>query len=156
MDSRGNQRTLTDLTPYVFLDTNILVYAHGVDDHDSRSKLAGRLMDDLWESRMGMLCTQVLQEFYRVATRKLLMPRAEARGIVASYMDWCAVSTDLALIVSASKLEEDHTLGFWDALVISSALRGGATRLLSEDLQHGRKFGFLTIENPFLGRCTSI
>lgn len=34
---------------------------------------------------------------------------------------------------------------------LEAALRAGATRLLTEDLQHGRKFGDLVIENPFLG-----
>jgi predicted nucleic acid-binding protein len=51
--------------------------------------------------------------------------------------------------VSASGLEEQHTLAFWDALVVQAAIQVGAERLISEDLQDGRRFGALTIENPF-------
>jgi predicted nucleic acid-binding protein len=36
-----------------------------------------------------------------------------------------------------------------ETFIIRAALRAGADRLVSEDLQHGRRFGTLTIENPF-------
>jgi predicted nucleic acid-binding protein len=51
--------------------------------------------------------------------------------------------------VSASRLEEEHTLSFWDALIVQAAIQIGAERLTSEDLQDGRRFGTLTIHNPF-------
>jgi predicted nucleic acid-binding protein len=54
-----------------------------------------------------------------------------------------------AIIVCASRLEEGHTLSFWDALIVQAAIEVGAERLVSEDLQNGRRFGLLTIEDPF-------
>jgi predicted nucleic acid-binding protein len=51
--------------------------------------------------------------------------------------------------VQLNRLEEEHTLSFWDALIVQAAIHAGAGRLVSEDLQHGRRFGTLTIENPF-------
>jgi predicted nucleic acid-binding protein len=51
--------------------------------------------------------------------------------------------------VAASELEERHTLWFWDALVPEGARRAGAARLVTEDLQPGRRLGGVTIENPF-------
>jgi predicted nucleic acid-binding protein len=98
-----------------------------------------------------VLSTQVLQEFYAVATRKLkpaLSPK-QARGIVVAYTDWCTVNTSPSLIVSASQLAERHKVAFWDALVVEGALEAGATKLLSEDLQHGRSFDSLVVTNPF-------
>jgi predicted nucleic acid-binding protein len=77
------------------------------------------------------------------------MPQAKARAVVAAYGEWCHVATQPQLIVSASRLEEEHTLSFWDALIVQGALWAGAERLMSEDLQDGRRFGVLTIENPF-------
>lgn len=136
----------------VFVDTNILLYAHGPNDQDPRAQQARRSLTQLWRSRSGILSTQVLQEFYAVATKKLkpVLPKNQARGIVAAYADWCVIRTDPELIVSAAKLEEEHTLAFWDALIIEAALRAGAARLLSEDLQHNRRFDTLFIENPFI------
>jgi predicted nucleic acid-binding protein len=59
------------------------------------------------------------------------------------------VATKPQLIVSASRLEEGHTLSCWDALIVQAANRVGAERLVPEDLQNGRRLGVLAIENPF-------
>ena len=136
--------------PLVFVDTNVLVHAHDAGAGE-RGDVARALLRELWADRRGALSTQVLQEFYAVVTRKLKPPiaRADARHIVADYSTWCVVDTDPLLIVSASRLEEQHSVGFWDALVIEAALRSGAETLVSEDLQDGRAFAGLTVRNPF-------
>ena len=133
-----------------FVDTNVLVYAHDAQA-GGRHITAKRILGELWDSRDGSLSTQVLQEFYAVVTRKLdpAMSRREARGLVAAYGEWCDVATEPQLIVAASRLEEEHTLAFWDALIVEAALRAGASLLLSEDLQDGRQFGPLRVANPF-------
>jgi predicted nucleic acid-binding protein len=133
-----------------FVDTNVLVYAH--DRSETRKQpVAQALLDGLWRTRNGVLSTQVLQEFYVVATRKFDPPmrRSAARGIVALYGEWPIVGVDVALVLAASKLEERHSFSFWDALVVEAARRCGATRLLTEDLQDGRRIGGVSIENPF-------
>jgi predicted nucleic acid-binding protein len=133
-----------------FVDTNVLVYAH--DRSETRKQpIAQALLDVLWRTRRGVLSTQVLQEFYVVTTRKFDPPmrRGAAREIVALYGEWRIVQVDVALILAASKLEERHAFSFWDALVVEAARRGGATRLLTEDLQAGRRIGGVSIENPF-------
>ncbi|HJP75654.1 MAG TPA: PIN domain-containing protein [Pseudonocardiaceae bacterium] len=140
------------MTEYVFVDTDILVYAHGVGDADPRAVRARAVLGELWRTESGVLSTQVLQEFYSVATRRLKLEPKHARGIVASYAEWCTVNTDVGLIVSGSRSTEEHSISFWDALVIEAALRANASKLLSEDLRHGRKFGELVVENPFDSR----
>lgn len=133
-----------------FIDTNILAYAH--DRSESRRQpIARALLDDLWANGMGRLSTQVLQEFYVVATRKFAPPmsRREAREIVSLYAVWPLIEIDLPLILTASQLEEEQTLAFWDALIIEAARRAGATRLVTEDLQSGREIAGIRIENPF-------
>jgi predicted nucleic acid-binding protein len=133
-----------------FIDTNVLVYAHDADAGEKHAQ-AKALLAGLWDARSGSLSTQVLQEFYAVVTRKFKppMPLAKARAIVAAYGEWCDVATEPQLIVAASRLEEEHTLSFWDALIVQAAIRAGADRLVSEDLQDGRRIGALTIANPF-------
>jgi predicted nucleic acid-binding protein len=133
-----------------FLDTNVLVYAHDRSE-THKQPIAQALLEDLWRTRSGVLSAQVLQEFYVVATRKFDPPmrRGAAREIVALYGEWPIVQVDLALILAASKLEERHAFSFWDALVLEAARRCGATRLLTEDLQAGRRIGGVSIDNPF-------
>jgi predicted nucleic acid-binding protein len=136
-----------------FVDTNVLAYAHDASDQ-RRQPIAAALIDGLWRSRAGVLSTQVLTEFYVVVTRKFDPPlsRREARGLVDAYAAWPVVQVDPPLIIAASALEEQHSLSFWDALIIEAARRAGAERLISEDLQHGRRIAGLVIENPFRSR----
>jgi predicted nucleic acid-binding protein len=56
----------------------------------------------------------------------------------------------LDLHTAARALAEDHRLSFYDALIVASAIEAGCDIVYSEDMQHGRKFGSLTIVNPFL------
>lgn len=133
-----------------FVDTNVLVYAH--DRSETRKQpIAQALLDDLWRRRTGALSTQVLQEFYVVATRKFDPPMrlAAAREIVALYSTWPTVQVDVALILAASKLQDRHSFSFWDALIVEAARRAGATRLLTEHLQAGRQLDGIRIDNPF-------
>jgi predicted nucleic acid-binding protein len=133
-----------------FVDTNVLVYAHDASE-TTRQPVAEAVLADLWNRRAGAVSTQVLQEFYVVATRKYNppMPRREARDLVDAYSHWQLVQIDAPLILAASQLEERHTLSFWDALIVEAARRAGATRLVTEDLQAGRRLAGMLIDNPF-------
>ena len=133
-----------------FVDTNVLVYAHDSSEPRKQS-IARALIEDLWRQGTGVISTQVLQEFYVVATRKYDPPMSRdlARRLVAYYATWRVVGVDMPLIISASELEEVHSLSFWDALVVEAARRAGATRLATEDMQDGREFGELRIHDPF-------
>ncbi|CAN5387380.1 MAG: PIN domain-containing protein [Acidimicrobiia bacterium] len=138
------------VTGLVFVDTNVLVYAHDASE-TVRQPIARAVLDELWATRTGSLSTQVLQEFYVVATRKFAPPmsRREAREIVDAYAHWPLVHIDAPMIQAASHIEERHRLSFWDALIVEAARRAGAIRLLSEDLQPDRRFAGVQIENPF-------
>ena len=135
----------------VFVDTNVLLYAYDAAEV-TKQPIAKATLDQLWGERAGTLSTQVLQEFYNVATRKLDPPvrRAEAREIIDLYTAWPVIVLDPALILAATRLEEEHQLSLWDALIVEAARVAGAERLLTEDMQHGRTIEGVRIENPFL------
>ena len=133
-----------------FVDTNVLVYAYDADAGETHDA-ARALLASLWEAETGLLSSQVLQEFYVTVTRKLPRPLdpQTGRDVVGTYAAWRVHRPDVEDIVAASQLEERHRLSFWDALVVTSALRSGARELLTEDLQDGRRFGELLVVNPF-------
>jgi predicted nucleic acid-binding protein len=135
----------------VFVDTNVLIYAHDLDAGD-RHGVASAILRDLWSTRLGMLSTQVLQEFYVNVTQKIPspLPRTLARQIVRSYSLWHVEVLEPEMILRASDIEERHQLSFWDALVVAAALHGGAAKLLTEDLSPGQILEGLAIENPFV------
>ncbi len=134
----------------VFIDTNVLLYAHDRTAGRKRD-VASALLERLWGARGGALSTQVLQEFYVNATRKLPrpLPAPRARAIIDRYATWRVHRIEPSDIVAASELEKRHRQSFWDALVIVSAARIGATSLASEDMQHGRRIAGLVIVDPF-------
>ena len=134
-----------------FVDTNVLLYAYDASE-TAKQPVARETLARLWAEHGGTLSTQILQEFYNAATRKLSPPitRSEAREIVGLYAAWPVVLLDPALIVAATQLEESHQLSFWDALVVEAARVAGADRLLTEDMQHGRVIEGIRIENPFV------
>jgi len=134
----------------VFVDTNVLVYAHDVDA-GAKYQTANERLLALWADETGLVSTQVLQEFYVTATRKIKTPihRPVARDIVRRYGSWLFGSLGIEHIVRASEVEELHKLDFWDALVVVSAAASGARTLLTEDLNHGQVIEGVRIENPF-------
>ena len=132
-----------------FVDTNVLIYAHDIDAR-SKHTAAKNVLSDLWADRAGVVSTQVLQEFYVNATRKISKPLAKrsARSIVNQYASWCVDATPVD-IAAAFRIEDESRIGFWDALICAVALRSGAERILSEDLNAGQRIAGIRIENPF-------
>ncbi len=47
-------------------------------------------------------------------------------------------------------MARDHGFPIYDALIVAAALEARCDTLYSEDMQHGRQIGGLTIVNPFL------
>lgn len=139
----------------VFLDTNVLVYAF--DRHSPpKQRRARALLKEHGTAGAIVLSTQVLQEFYVNVTRKLPEPlsESEAEANVRDFTAFDIVDVDRDMVLSGIALARQHRLSFWDALIVTAAQARACKRLLSEDLQHGRRFGSLTVENPFLADDT--
>jgi predicted nucleic acid-binding protein len=133
-----------------FVDTNILIYAHDVDAK-AKHEIAKSLVRELWSQRTGVLSMQVLQEFYVNVTRKIAspLPKDVARLVVSSYSIWCMETTP-SEIAAAFRIEDESRIGFWDALIVASAAKSGAERILSEDLNSGQRIAGIRVENPFI------
>ena len=116
----------------------------------SSTKSQTYVLRGLWNERTGVL-VQVLQNFMS-GTRKISSPLSKdlARLVVSSYAIWCTKSTP-AEIASAFRIEDESRIGFWDALIVSSASQCGATRILSQALNAGQRIAGIVIENPFVG-----
>jgi predicted nucleic acid-binding protein len=133
-----------------FVDTNILVYAHDVDQ-GQKHLTARDILIELMQDRSGALSPQILQEFYFTVTRKIAKPLSKraAREIVADLSIWC-IETTAAEVAAAFRIEDEAKINFWDALILASAVKSGAEVLLSEDLSSGQKVAGIRIQNPFI------
>jgi predicted nucleic acid-binding protein len=136
----------------VFLDSNVLVYAHDVSA-GAKHEIAKATVEDLWERRSGVLSSQVLQEWFVNVTGKIRRPVAvsTAREIVEALLSWEVVVNDGSSVLAAVDIHERLGFSFWDSLIVQAAMKGGASRLLTEDLTHGQKVNGLRIEDPFIG-----
>ncbi len=133
----------------VFVDTNVLVYAHDIDAGCKQQK-ALEILLDLRQQRSIAVSMQVLQELYNAVTRKLAypMPKDEARAIVEDFSYWC-VDTTTEEIKRAFQIEDEARINFWDSMIIAAAIKSGASLILSEDLNPGQIIAGIQIENPF-------
>jgi predicted nucleic acid-binding protein len=134
-----------------FLDTNILVYTFEERASAKRAR-ARQLVTEALETRRGIISCQVVQEFLNVATRKFKNPMSVSDAqlyLARILMPLCEVFPDAALYSQALSISGEMGIGFYDALIVSSAIGAGAAILWSEDLQHGRRIRSLEIRDPF-------
>src|SRR5919198_1035770 len=100
----------------------------------------------------GTISVQVLNEFTNIARRKLNWPWPEVVEALAAFRVLCSEPLPIGVATHEAALEiaRRDGLGFYDALIVASALEAGCSTPLSEDMQDGRTIaGLLTIRNPF-------
>jgi predicted nucleic acid-binding protein len=135
-----------------FLDTNIIVYAFG-QSFPEKAKIAQRLIAEGAADKQAIISYQVVQEFINVALRgfRLAIVRSDLESFVLTALfPMMAISSSPALVIEALRLQGGNQLAWYDSLIVSAALQGGCKILYSEDLQHGRRFGEMVVQNPFL------
>ena len=131
-----------------FLDTNVLVYAFDQTASDKQS----RARDLLDVDRNWSISWQVVQEFSSVALHRFAKPVDPA--FLKNFIElilWpkCRVLPSREIYARAIEIREQTQFRFYDALIVAAAIESGANYLFTEDLQDGRAYGGLKIENPF-------
>jgi len=132
----------------VFFDTNVLVYAQDLDAPHKRER-SRQLMAEVAASGGGVISTQVLQEYYVTATRKLGVTPLAAKSVVQSFRMFEIVQLSPDLIEQAIDRSVLSQLSFWDALIVAASAASGCTTIYSEDLNAGQVIGGVRVVNPF-------
>lgn len=134
--------------PKSFLDTNILIYS--VDRADSaKQDVAISTIERHAREKTGVLSTQVLQEFYSAATRKLGIEPLEARQLVRDFRIFDTVQVTPELIEEGINCSILNRISFWDGLIVASASIARCSEILSEDLADGQAIQGVRVRNPF-------
>ena len=132
----------------IALDTNILVYAEGVNGAE-RQAAARRIVRGLTEDEV-VIPAQALGELFTVLTRKAQRAAPDARKAVLDWHDAFGVAeTSSAVLLDAMELAALHQFALWDAIMLAAAAVSGCRWLLSEDMQDGFTWRGVTIRNPF-------
>lgn len=135
-----------------FVDTNVLVYLFD-SGTPTKQQRARDLVATLARQGALALSTQVLSEFFVTVTRKLERPLPVPNALRAldDLSAFPCVALDAALVRRAALRTTTDQLSHWDALIVEAAIEAGADVLCSEDLQAGRVFQSVRVEDPFAG-----
>lgn len=131
-----------------FIDTNVLLYAQDPRDRGKQRK-SRALLATLEQDGSAVVSTQVLQEFYVIATTRFAVPPLVAKRMVQDLQIFEVVLVVPLLIERAIDTSILNEISFWDGLIIAAAESAHCSVLLTEDLNHGQVIDGVRVENPF-------
>lgn len=133
----------------IFIDTNILVYS--IDQKELEKKEKARLiLKKIIDSHLPVISTQVIKEFYVVATTKLKAEQLIVKNIIHNFRNMEVVQNDLELVEQAIDISVISQLSFWDSLIIAAAEKANCEFIFSEDLNAGQTYRGVMVVNPFV------
>lgn len=130
------------------LDTNILVYAFGMDTDASKKARAGRVLEQYHSE--GYLATQVLTEFVNVALRHGKDPDWIVCQVQQLSKHWTVLTPTVRTPEVALRALIAHHLSWWDSTIWAIAQENGVSVILSEDGPSGSTVGGIRYVNPLM------
>ncbi len=135
-----------------FLDTNIFIYSFD-HAHPHKQKKAQHLIDASLKNKNGIISSQVIQEFFNVATKKfsVTMSQKECEIYLEQVLSpLCVIFPSLGLFSKALKLHHKTSYALYDSLILAACIEAKCNTLFSEDLQHSQTVEGVKIINPFI------
>jgi predicted nucleic acid-binding protein len=132
----------------MFLDANVLVYAQDAAAPEKQAT-SREIISKLAASADGVISTQVMQEFYVAATRKLGVPPLAAKGVLKTFSVFETVQMSPAIIQDAVDCSILNQLSFWDSLFLAAAASAGCATVLSEERTPGQVVLGVKVQYPF-------
>jgi len=132
----------------IALDTNVLVYAEGVNGAPLRKKALSVI--ERLDPANTFVPVQALGELFHVLVRKAQWKPEQARKSILDWQDTFAlIETSPSILFAAAEVSARHNFGIWDAIMLSAASAAACRLLLSEDLHSGFTWNGVTVVNPF-------
>ncbi|MGN6295706.1 MAG: PIN domain-containing protein [Ginsengibacter sp.] len=131
-----------------FIDSNILIYAHTMQD-EKKKAIAHQILS---LNQEVLLNTQVINESINVFIKRFNISFVQIQKIVEEIIYYLPVrAIDENTIRLGLKIHNKYHYSYYDPLIISSTVQNECSVLYSEDLHHNQKIeNTLTIINPFL------
>ncbi|OFW99871.1 MAG: hypothetical protein A3E78_09465 [Alphaproteobacteria bacterium RIFCSPHIGHO2_12_FULL_63_12] len=131
----------------VFIDTNVLGYL--LSDDERKARVTDSLLRAKEATRLTS--TQVVGEFVNFARKKTPLSWGDMRIYIETFREACDIEcVTIDDQIAAVAIAERYRFSWFDSLIVATALRLGADKLYSEDLQHGQQIGPMQIQNPFI------
>lgn len=133
----------------IFVDTNILVYSMDNNDPIKKEKCRN-VLKKIGEEHIGVISTQVLQEFYVTATKKLKVDPFITKNILHSFEHFEIVTITVEIVKEAIDCSILNQISFWDALIMTAAESSKCDQVWTEDLNHGQIVRGVKVHNPLI------
>ena len=136
------------------IDTDVLVYRYD-DRFPERQRIADEVLRAGISSGTARIAHQSIVEFVAATTRgrveERLLDAADARREAEALMaQFPIIYPDDGVLRMALRGAATYGLSWFDAHLWAYAEVNGIDELVSEDFQHGRMYGTVTVRNPFL------
>ena len=134
-----------------FIDSNLWIYALLEDEDQVKHKKTIELLETLVQGQI-IISIQIINEVHWVLQRKYKLSESQIKEKILDGIFPITKITEInkEIYLNSANIREQHSISFWDSLIVSSALDNRCSDLYSEDLQHGAKIlGQLNIINPF-------
>jgi predicted nucleic acid-binding protein len=129
-----------------FIDTNVFIYLYSEDEIEKQN------VSQIAVDRCNcIISTQVLNEFCNVCIKKLNKTAGEIESAVEEISGQCTVNQiGKEHINQALKIHKKYGYGYFDCLMIASALNSDCKYLITEDMTDGQTIDDrLTIVNIY-------
>ena len=133
------------------LDTNILVYAHGIRD-DKKHRIAENIIDRCLKNEIKLaVSSQNLSEFFSVTTEKGFLAKKDAADIIsdiAEFSGWIKLDFSHKTVLDAARMSEEHNMSYWDSLLAATMKLNGILSIYTENTKDF-KVPWIRAVNPF-------
>ena len=115
----------------IFIDTNILLYAYSTEKN--KQEIAQSIINT---NNNIYISKQVINETINILIKKFKLNIKDIINVVKELeKEFIILDFDIQTQLNALKLKQNYNLQFYDALIVSTALKNSCTILYSEDMQ---------------------
>jgi predicted nucleic acid-binding protein len=128
-----------------FIDSNVILYCY-MKDVENKAALALRLLNN----DNCIISSQVVGEVCNNLKKKSGFSPDELKQVIGEfYNEFTVIPVEFDIYYKATELLNRFSLSFWDSVIVSAAILGGADILYSEDMQNELVIESVKIVNPF-------
>lgn len=138
------------MTVRFLIDTNLLVYQYDSSEPE-KQRQALSVIRVLTIAGAAAISTQVMSEFFSIATRKITAPLSRESAyerLQSFHQGFWIIDITAPTVIEAARGVLAHQFNFWDALVWSTAKLNQIPIVLSEDFNTGAVIEGVRFLNP--------
>jgi predicted nucleic acid-binding protein len=138
----------------IFFDTNVLAYAFDGQERVKKKVAVQLVYDAIQKKIVGVISNQILFELFLVLTKKLKkkLTKRQAANLVEGFAvsaDWKKINYTHQTISKALKLVDKHNVSLADAVIASTMLENGISKIFTENTRDFEKIPGIKAINPF-------